>query len=141
MAADAAAGWFRLSSGSFRVRGAVFSQSTFPLVRSSAIVSSASSRRPVRKILFSKMIGDEKPWGSCVFQITFLSGPNSAGRPFVCDTPDPFGPRNRDQSVSVAAVTAIIASTRLSQVIRYSGKEDAQVGRILLEVSQSGRTL
>ena len=48
------------------------------------------------------MIGDENPCGSSTFQMTFLSGPNSAGSPFVSEMPDPFGPRKRDQSVSLA---------------------------------------
>ena len=52
------------------------------------------------------MIGDEKPWGSSVFQITFLSGPNSAGSPLVGEIPEPFGPRNLDQSVSEDAAAA-----------------------------------
>src|SRR5437016_1322983 len=50
--------------------------------------------------------GEEWPGGSGVFQITFLLGPNSTGRPVVSETPLPFGPRNCDQSSAKALVSA-----------------------------------
>ena len=42
-------------------------------------------------------IGEEYPCGRSVFQITFRVGPNSAGSPVVSESPEPFGPRKRDQ--------------------------------------------
>ena len=52
--------------------------------------------------------------------VTFLSGPNSAGSPFVSETPEPFGPRKRDQSVSAAAAAAVI-SARVRRM-EYTGR-------------------
>src|ERR1700737_2793047 len=55
--------------------------------------------------------GEEWPGGSAVFQITFLLGPNSTGRPLVTETPLPFGPRNCDQSSATAFFIGLRAAT------------------------------
>jgi hypothetical protein len=65
------------------------------------------------------MIGEEYPCGNSTFQMTFVSGPNSVGRPFVSATPEPFGPRKRDQSVSAAAIV-ISAIRTVNQVMSLS---------------------
>src|SRR5580704_2902082 len=56
------------------------------------------------------MIGDEWPGGSGVFQIRFLSGPNSDGiGPSA--TPEPLGPRKRDQSGRAGGAAMLSAVT------------------------------
>ena len=69
-----------------------------PVPRSSAKVNRLLSSQPVRKIASSPNTGEECPGGNSVFQTTFLSGPNSTGRPFSSETPPPFGPRKRSHS-------------------------------------------
>jgi hypothetical protein len=48
------------------------------------------------------------PGGSAVFQITFVVGPNSVGRPVVSATPVPFGPRNCDHSEAAGLGTGLV---------------------------------
>ena len=45
-------------------------------------------------------IGDECPCGSGSRQSRFFCGPNSVGTLVAVEMPEPFGPRNRDQSGS-----------------------------------------
>jgi hypothetical protein len=49
--------------------------------------------------------GEEWPGRSAVFQIMFLLGPKSTGRPLLGETPLPFGPRNCVQSSATAHVS------------------------------------
>jgi hypothetical protein len=57
------------------------------------------------------MTGDENPSGNSTFQMTFFAGPNSAGRPDVSATPEPFGPRKRAQSAPSARSDNMTTST------------------------------
>src|SRR5712664_3354290 len=64
--------------------------------------------------------GDEWPNGSAVFQMTFVSGPSSAGRRVLIDTPDPFGPRKRDHdsgSGASADVLTMLRNNRATKVL------------------------
>src|ERR1041384_227887 len=77
------------------------------------------------KIRSRERTGEECPGGSGVFQITFLSGPNSVGSPVLVDTPVPFGPRNCSQSsadapieTQVISITSI-ATIRIRLIIRF----------------------
>src|SRR5258708_4035076 len=57
--------------------------------------------------------GDEWPGGSGVFQTTFFSAPNSLGRLVEVESPEPFGPRKRDQSSSATTlVVTLIGANR-----------------------------
>src|ERR1043166_5111101 len=104
------AGLLRVSSGSFRSRGASRRHRISPLERSREKVSRRSPWYAVRKIRPPARIGDEWPAGNATLQIRFFSGPNSVGRLLVSLTPAPFGPRKRGQSVAepdtVSAITA-----------------------------------
>src|SRR6266487_3931917 len=66
--------------------------------------------------------GEEWPGGSAVFQITFLFGPNSTGRPVVAETPLPFGPRNCGQSSATALVNRDDAVIVNAKDIRIKAK-------------------
>src|SRR6185503_18574821 len=102
------------------------SQRTLPVRRSRQMVSSFSPRAAVRKMRSRVSAGDECPNGSSVFQTTFFSGPNSEGRRVLVDTPDPFGPRKRDQpsgsgmSAASVASASMIANMNLSRRIHRS---------------------
>ena len=50
-----------------------------------------------------RRIGDEWPAGSASRHRRFFCGPNSIGTLVAVEMPDPFGPRNRDQSGSARA--------------------------------------
>src|SRR5436853_1984573 len=57
--------------------------------------------------------GDEWPGGSAVFQTTFLSLPNSVGRLVEVESPEPLGPRKRDQSsLAYPPMTKIAANKK-----------------------------
>ena len=49
--------------------------------------------------------GDEWPPGSGSRQSRFFDGPNSVGTLVAVEMPEPFGPRNRDQSGSALAAS------------------------------------
>ena len=110
------AGPFRLSSLSTRGRGASRSQRMRPVCRSRQMVIRRPPRAAVRKMRSRVSDGEEWPKGSPVFQMTFFVGPNSVGRRRLSETPDPLGPRKRDQpsgsgaSVDTAAPRNSIAT-------------------------------
>ena len=56
-------------------------------------------------------MGDECPNGKDVFQMTFAVGPKASGTLPLVDTPDPFGPLNRDQSSPDRALAPAAAAT------------------------------
>ena len=87
-----------LWSSSVRLRSRVVRQTTLPESRSSASVTSFPSSIAVTKMRFPAITGEERPKGTSALQLSFLPGPNSTGKPVDADTPDPFGPRKRDQS-------------------------------------------
>src|ERR1700722_8431553 len=103
VAGDGDAGLLRLSIFSERVFGASRRHRIFPVSRSSDIVNNFSPSNAVRKIRSPTRIGDECPGGSATRQRIFLSSPNSTGSPCASFTPDPFGPRNRSQSLAIRA--------------------------------------
>src|SRR5688572_1105966 len=55
-------------------------------------------------------MGDECPCGRSSFHTRLFSGPNSAGRFFAAEIPDPLGPRKRDHSSWGAAEAAVVAA-------------------------------
>src|ERR1041385_4265023 len=85
-------------------RGTSRCQRIFPVCRSRQMTNSFSFVCAVTKMRLLVNTGDECPAGNSVFQTTFLVGPNSVGKPFVSETPVPFGPRNCDHSSDAATV-------------------------------------
>src|SRR5882762_8483304 len=73
-----------------------------PVERSIASATSLSPVIPVRKMRSFVRTGEDRPNGTSVRQTRFFFGPNSVGSPVDVETPDPLGPRNRDQSSSAA---------------------------------------
>src|SRR5215813_8917851 len=92
------AGLFGFIKWSFRFRGTSFRHRSLPVRLSIAIVNSLLPSNPVMKTFSRPSTGEECPAGVATFQMTFLFGPNSAGRFDVLETPVPLGPRNWDHS-------------------------------------------
>src|SRR5215813_1950050 len=96
------------------------------------------------KICECPRTGEEWPGGSGVFHKTFFSGLNSTGRPVVSETPEPFGPRNCDQSsasaelrdneaIRSATVERITLGMGIQLSRNFSRAASSHVGWILME--------
>src|SRR6476620_5326285 len=66
------------------------------------------------------MMGDEIPGGADTFHFTFLSGPTSVGGVWPSATPEPFGPRNRDQASDSAPVASAATNTNSEKIAANS---------------------
>src|SRR4051794_9296314 len=117
---DGDAGPLTFSRRSALARGTSRRHSSLPLARSSASTSSLLPSAPVMKMRVSVRTGEEWPVGTAVFHTTFFSGPNSDGSPEVFEIPVPFGPRKRDQSVSLGANDKAAASITIASFMAGS---------------------
>ena len=79
--------------------------------------------------------GDEWPGGSGVFQITFLLGPNSSGRPVDAETPVPFGPRNCDHSWA----TALVESSKAIEAAINGAIDTAKIVFLTFDMTRAGK--
>jgi hypothetical protein len=82
---------------SITLAGAGRCQSSFPVVRSRAMVWSFPVWSPVRKMRLPTTTGEEWPGGISALQTRLFDSPNAAGGAASADTPCPLGPRNCGQ--------------------------------------------